>query len=193
MWTPSNNWQFGQHGADDHRGLGYRWSGDRTASLTASGFVPGLQLSTRQRFVQDEITLVADRLKFTVGGNWSTTVSPASTAARRPPAGRPRNARLGRGVARAVRNLNRADTGANFDAMCRLAEPGQPPPSAAYPGNRQSQYRQRNLIAYEAGWRMQVTPKISVDGATFQRLHRSHLGQPDPAATFFEATPAASP
>lgn len=191
-----HNWQFGQRQMITW-GLGYRWSGDRTASLTASGFVPqdyNFQLASA--FVQDEITLVADRLKFTVGGKLEHN---SFTGLELQPGVRllwtpSERQTYWASVARAVRNPNRADTGANFDAY--YVPPGPSPANpSAFPlliratGN--PNIDSETLIAYEAGWRMQVTPKISVDVATFFNDYTDLiLGSPDPAATFFEATPA---
>ncbi|MGC3958853.1 MAG: TonB-dependent receptor [Verrucomicrobiota bacterium] len=82
----------------------------------------------------------------------------------------------------------------NFDAY--YVPPGPSPENpSAFPvlirASGNPDIDSEDLIAYEAGWRMQMTPKFSVDVATFFNDYDDLiLGSPNPGATFFEATPA---
>ncbi|MDI1248921.1 MAG: TonB-dependent receptor, partial [Lacunisphaera sp.] len=191
-----HDWQPGGR----HRlswGAGYRWSADQTEAGIPGGFVPAnYDFRLFNAFAQDEITLVDDRLKLTLGSKLehnSFTGFELQPSVRLLWTPTPR-ASYWTSVSRATRTPNRADTGAKIDVF--YLPPG---PNASNPtplplltraiGN--PALSSEAIVAYEAGWRMQVNPAFTVDLAGFVSQHRDFiLGIPNNAGTFLELTPA---
>ncbi|MDB6040004.1 MAG: Iron complex outerrane recepter protein [Verrucomicrobiales bacterium] len=160
-------------------GLGYRYSDARP---TQSNF-PALQLvdhdialSLFSAFIQDEIKIVPDKLKFTLGTKFEHNdftgfeVQPSARLAYLPAD----NQTLWAAVSRAVRTPSETEGKPFF----RFASgfPVQGPDGGFYVPTRVSNDNVQSevLWAYELGYRVQPTKKVSIDVATFYNDY-SHL------------------
>lgn len=130
-------------------------------------------------FVQDEITLVADRVKLTVGSKFEHNdysgfeYQPTVRLAWKANA---ENTIWG-AASRAVRTPSIIDVDLVFNA---LVIPGPTPTVTGVFGD--SDFRSERLIAYEAGWRMRPADFVSTDLAVFtnryDRLRSIEAGTP---------------
>ncbi|MEY2407473.1 MAG: iron complex outerrane recepter protein [Verrucomicrobiota bacterium] len=169
-------------------GLGYRYTPDNISPASIITFTP--QRSHHQLlnlFAQDEIQLIPDRLSLTLGSKlehndytgwelqpsgrllWKVTQQQTAWAA----------------VSRATRTPNRfeADSRANLAAF---QPPLSPPVEVSYLAA--SKLRSEELTAYELGYRIEPTPRLSFDVATFYHSYQ-HLESVSGASTNFESTP----
>jgi iron complex outermembrane receptor protein len=183
-----NNWKV----TDRHAvtgGLGIRSSNDHTVAGVSGGFVPAdYDFRIFSGFVQDEITLLPDRLKGTLGVKlehnsftgfsvqpsvrllWTPNVHQSAWAS----------------ISRAVRNPTRADEAADFNVQYVAPGAGNPLPIVVRAlGN--PDIASESLVAYEAGWRLQPHPRFSADLAVYYNDYNNLiLGIPNMAGTFAE-------
>jgi iron complex outermembrane receptor protein len=168
-------------------GLGHRYMGD----FLEGGFTVSFQPKRRgnhlfSAFVQDEILLVNDRLRLTLGSKFERndyTGFEGQPSARLLWTPHHRHT-LWAAVSRAVRMPSRDN-----DLRINLA---------AFPGaggalNLLSlfgnwQFKSEDLRAYELGYRVQPRKRLSLDVATFYNVYR-HLRTFEPGLPFFESDP----
>lgn len=161
-------------------GLGYRFTHDKLENAPGLAFVPPtLEHHLLSGFVQDEITLLPERLKFTIGTklehndytgfefepsarlSWTPTQRQALWAA----------------VSRAVRAPSR------IDRDIRLPTPGAAPvvENILVGG---ADFSSETVLAYELGYRAQVGEKFTISLATFYNVYddvrSTSLSPPDP-------------
>ena len=140
-------------------GLGYRLMDDDVVNTPTLAFLPAKV--TRQifsGFVQDEITLVKDRLHFTLGTKLEHN---EYTGIEFQPSGRlawtlAEHQTLWAAVSRAVRTPSRVDV--------EFFAPGAPPFTFLQGG---ANFVSEELLAYELGYRIQPHPRLSLSIATF--------------------------
>ena len=150
-------------------GGGYRFSADEmTESPDFQMRDPSVKLHLGSAFVQDEIQLVPDRLHITVGTKVEHNdftgfeVQPSGRLAWTPH----ERHTLWAAVSRAVRTPSRAERDISI-----FVDPGNLLPLVPVPvlthveGSRS--FGSEDLLAYELGYRVQVTPRFSLDSAVF--------------------------
>jgi len=146
-------------------GAGYRLSVDDIHGSFPVSFNPNQRSSQLVSFfAQDSIALVPDRLQLSLGSKFERndyTGFEFQPGARLWWAADEHNS-LWASVARAVRTPSRAD------ADIRLSDrvlPGTPP--TVYSVFGRGDFESEELLAYEAGYRMQPAPRVSLDLAVF--------------------------
>ncbi len=164
---------FGASGRHDMVwGLGYRVSADDVASTPVLAWVPGertLELFTA--FAQDEISLVPDRLRLTLGARLEiheiagTEVQPTVRLAWTPG---DRQMVWG-AVSRAVRAPTRIDEDVRFTSGPVVILRGNP------------DFGFEEVVAYELGYRIQPNAGTSLDLATFYNVYDDLRSQERPA------------
>jgi iron complex outermembrane recepter protein len=147
-------------------GIGYRVTEDRVGNSAVVAFLPDHRTqSLLNVFAQDEITLLPDRVRLTVGSKFEHNdysgfeVQPSLRLAYTPS---PRQTLWG-AVSRAVRTPTRIDTDIRFyfgDSFLLLA--GNP------------RFQSEAVVAYELGWRLEPSPELTLDVATYYN-HYDHL------------------
>jgi iron complex outermembrane recepter protein len=152
-------------------GLGSRYSGDDTEDGVKMGFRPkGREDYLFSAFIQDEITLIEERLRLTIGSKFEHNeytgweVQPSIRMIWTPD----ERQSIWAAVSRAVRTPNRIED--NISANTNLLPPntlfpGQPLGTVRLVGN--DSVESETLLAYELGYRIQATPRLSLDIATF--------------------------
>ena len=158
-------------------GLGYRFVGSYNLRTNTFFHWTPLQRETHlvSAFLQDELTIIEDRLSLTVGSKFEHNdytgfeVQPSGRLLWTPDS---RNT-LWAAVSRAVRTPSRADN--DITVLESVFPPGDPAfPSPPFPpipnvttldGN--SDFKSEELIAYELGYRVQPHKRIAVDLALF--------------------------
>jgi len=169
-------------------GFGYRFSGDKIDGSSAVAFDPvSKNLNLLSSFGQDEVTLVPDRVKLTLGtkvehndfSGWE--LEPGGRLAWTP---NERNT-LWTSVSRAVRTPSRSEEGIRLN---QVTTSPFGPVVLQITGN--PDFQSEKLMAYEAGYRVHPCDKASLDLATFYNVYddlRSlELGAP--AFPFIPAT-----
>lgn len=140
-------------------GLGYRLIDYETNASSVFTFNPAdLQQETFSGFVQDDISLISDRLTLTLGTkvehndytDWE--LQPNARLSWRPNA----TQTVWAAISRAVRTPSRIDRDFSIPAN---------PPFVLQPGG--SDFDSEKLIAYELGYRVQPTSRLSLAVATF--------------------------
>ena len=170
-------------------GLSYRYTSDGFGSRFGI-FLDStpLGLSTYSAFVQDQISLVANRLFLTVGSKFEHN---AFTGVEYQPSARVLWALNYRqtvwgAVARAVRTPARIDRSVKLD-LSGFTGPGGLAAIVEISGN--PKFHSEDVLAYELGYRLSVSERISFDLASFynryQNLRTSETGAP-----FSETQPA---
>jgi iron complex outermembrane receptor protein len=170
-------------------GAGFRFSADRLAPKN------GFTVRPDQRdaylvsaFVQDDVTLVKDRLHLIVGSKFeqnSYTGFEFQPSARMLWTPDERNTFWG-SVSRAVRTPSRVDEDGRI-AISKTIDPQSGfPVELDVVGN--NQLYSESVIAYELGYRAQVTKALSVDVAAFYNRYDNILS-PQTAAPAFVAAP----
>ncbi|MBK9991985.1 MAG: TonB-dependent receptor [Verrucomicrobia bacterium] len=186
------NWHAGEHHAVTC-GVGYRLSADHTVDGPSGGYRPtDYSFRLFNGFVQDEITLIPDRLRGTLGVKLehnSFTGFEYQPSARLLWTPSPRQT-FWASVGRAVRTPNRTDDGADFNYQYVAPGPGRPLPLVVR-ALGSPEIESVNLIAWEAGWRIQPQPQFFADLSVFYNEYEDFiLGIPDAAGTFVETSPA---
>jgi iron complex outermembrane receptor protein len=166
-------------------GLGYRWMRDDIRNEFTTQWDPDDRSSSLYSgFVQNELTLLDDRLRLTLGTKiehnrytgWE--FQPSGRALFKPA---DRHA-IWAAVSRAVRTPSRAENDITLNTV--VLPPGVPPPGFPAPPNPlvptviqmlgNSGYDSEDLLAYELGYRTQLHDTLSLDIATFYNDYR-HL------------------
>jgi iron complex outermembrane receptor protein len=189
-WLANGSWRvvdvdFQQHFAWKKRhdivwGAEYRWMNDDIGNGT-SPFVPARQTDHLfSVFLQDDLTLVPDKLVLTLGSKFLRNtftgfeVQPGVRLLWTP------NSRQSwwASVARAVRTPDRRDEDLSLNFL--VPEPTPFPVQVQLLGNPHS--LSETMIAYEAGYRTQLSRRVSLDVAAFvnryNRLQEGVEGQP---------------
>jgi iron complex outermembrane receptor protein len=175
-------------------GLGYRSSHDANdSSFTVSLQPSQLTLNLFSAFAQDEISLLDKRLRITVGSKFEHN---GFTGFEIEPNTRllwtiTRNQSVWAAVSRAVRTPALTEEGLRLNSA--TIPPGTPQNPTPFPtllsvfGS--NQFKSEDLLAYEAGYRMQVTSNFSTDIAVFYN-HYTHLRSAEPGTPFVETSPS---
>jgi iron complex outermembrane receptor protein len=140
-------------------GAGYRFMHDKVDNTTAIAFIPSRrELNLFSGFLQDEITLLRDQLFLTIGSKFEHNdysgfeFQPNIRLAWLPVT----HQTIWTAVSRAVRSPSRADT--------ELFLPGLPPFILRGGG---SGFESETVIAYELGYRAELTRRLAVSVSTF--------------------------
>jgi iron complex outermembrane receptor protein len=191
------DFQDGFHVGDSHQlvwGLGYRSIHDgNDPSFTVSLMPNHVSLNLFSAFVQDEITLVDNRLKLTLGSKFEHNTF---TGFEIEPNARllwtlTPNQSIWTAVSRAVRTPALTEEGLRLNSqVIPPGTPGNPAPLPAVVAVFGSpQFNSEDLLAYELGYRMQATSNVSFDIATFYNNY-SNLRSAEPGVPFVEGSPA---
>jgi iron complex outermembrane receptor protein len=164
-------------------GAGYRLMQDRVKNTPAISFLPpDRDLQLFSGFLQDEITLAPERLKFTIGtklehndfSGWE--VQPSARLAWMPAT----NQVLWAAISRAVRSPSRIDTDFVFPS------PPTPPGTTNFSGSRG--FDSEDLLAYELGYRVQPFSRLSLSVAPYYNFYKDlrSIDQTSPTDFVFE-------
>jgi len=146
-------------------GGGHRWMQDASSGVVS----PLKQLSRMDRlasvFMQDDLSIVPDKLVLTLGSKFlhntytGLEIQPGARLLWTPN----RRQSWWASVARAVRTPSRINSDASFNTL--LPEQGPLPVEVQFSGN--PRFQSETMIAYEAGYRAQLSRKVSLDIAGF--------------------------
>ncbi len=171
-------------------GLGARYSGD---DVEGSFFVAFNPPRFRDRlftvFAQDEIALVPERLHLTIGSRFEHNDfsgfegEPNIRLLWSPD---PQQSLWG-AVSRAVQTPARNDRGLVLNPVVFVAPDGLPAVAFALRGAPSA--RTQTLLAYEIGYRRQISPRLSVDVASFYNVY-DNLRTYKPGAPYVDSDPA---
>jgi iron complex outermembrane recepter protein len=191
------DFQDGFHVGDSHQlvwGLGYRAIDDgNDPSFTVSLMPNHVSLNLFSAFVQDQITLVDNRLKLTLGSKFEHNTF---TGFEIEPNARllwtlTPNQSIWTAVSRAVRTPALTEEGLRLNSQ--VIPPGIPGNPAPFPAVvavfGSPQFNSEDLLAYELGYRVQATSNVSFDIATFYNNY-SNLRSAEPGIPFVEGSPA---
>jgi iron complex outermembrane receptor protein len=175
-------------------GLGYRSSHDANNSSFTVALQPSeLTLNLFSAFAQDEVSLLDKRLRITVGSKFEHN---GFTGFEVEPNTRllwtiTHNQSVWTAVSRAVRTPALTEEGLRLNSETIPPDiPQNPTPFPTLVSVYGShQFKSEDLLAYEAGYRMQVTSTFSTDIAVFYN-HYTHLRSAEPGTPFVEASPA---
>jgi len=191
------DFQHGFHIGDSQQfvwGLGYRSIRDKNdPSFTVSLQPNQVTLNQFSTFLQDEISLVDNRLQITLGSKFERN---KFTGFEIEPNARllwnlTPNQSIWTAVSRAVRTPALTEEGLRLNsAVIPPGTPGNPTPLPAVIAVFGSkQFNSEDLLAYELGYRVQATSNLSLDIATFYNNY-SNLRTAEPGAPFVEGSPA---
>ncbi len=157
-------------------GAGYRYYPDNLLPSPVSTFSPQSRHDQLfSWFVQDDVTVVPDRLHFIAGSKFEHNdytgfeVQPSARLLWTPT----ENQTLWGAVSRAVRTPSRYDTGINFNLI--TIPPGTPQNPSPFPalvtvlGNPNQEAE--HLTAYELGYRVEPVPQLAFDVAGFYNVY----------------------
>jgi iron complex outermembrane receptor protein len=191
------DFQHGFHVGDSQQfvwGLGYRSIRDKNdASFTVSLQPNQVTLNQFSTFLQDEISLVDNRLQITLGSKFEHN---KFTGFEIEPNARllwnlTPNQSIWTAVSRAVRTPALTEEGLRLNSQ--VIPPGTPanptPLPAVLAVFGSHQFNSEDLLAYELGYRVQATKNLSLDIATFYNNY-SNLRTAEPGAPFVEGSPA---
>ena len=173
-------------------GLGFRRTSDHFDNLAPLGlsFLPDERDDNLfSAFVQDEIALVRDRLVLTVGSKFEHNdytgfeVQPSARLLWTP---HPRHT-LWAAASRAVRTPSRDTDDLRFGSAAFPLAPSGTPAVLTVFGDRGTESEE--LAAYELGYRVKVTDRLSLDVAAFYNDYRN-LITAEAGAPFMEMSPA---
>ena len=174
-------------------GLGYRSSRDANNSSSVVSLQPNqLTLNQFSAFAQDEISLFDKRLRVTLGSKFEHN---GFTGFEVEPNARllwtiTPNQSVWSAVSRAARTPALTEEGLRLNSA--VIPPGIPQNPTPFPaqisvfGSRQ--FKSEDLLAYETGYRVQLTSNFSTDIAVFYN-HYTHLRTAEPGAPFLEVNP----
>lgn len=169
-------------------GLGYRHMRDDITGAELGRMTPPRRRDDLfSAFVQDDVAVVKDRLRVTVGSKLEHNdytgfeVQPSARLLWTP---RPRQA-VWAAVSRAVRTPSRFEH--DIDAAFQVV-PGLAPVPALVTLRGSRAYQSEQLVAFEAGYRLQAGPSASLDLAAFHNRYDG-LRSLEPAPPFFTAEP----
>jgi len=166
-------------------GLGYRWTADKVENSFNSALNPAERTDHLvSAFIQDEITLTPDRLLLTLGSKFEHNdytgfeIQPSARLLWKPS---PRRT-VWTAVSRAVRTPARVDE--DISATLPAVMPGVFPRILGNPD-----YKSQELLAFELGYRVEPTDRLSLDAAAFYNTY-DHLRATEPGLPFPETSPA---
>jgi len=174
-------------------GGGYRAIADSNQSSFTVGIQPNkLTLNQFSSFAQDEISFADKRVRLTLGSKLEHT---AFTGFEFEPNARvlwsvTKNQAIWTAVSRAVRTPAITEEGLRLNTA--VIPPGNPADPTPFPevlavaGSHQ--FQSEDLLAYEAGYRVQLTSTLSADIATFYNQY-THLRTAEPGQPFVEGSP----
>jgi len=175
-------------------GLGYRSIHDKNnPSFTVSLRPNQVTLNQFSTFLQDEISLVDNRLQITLGSKFERN---EFTGFEIEPNARllwnlTPNQSIWTAVSRAVRTPALTEEGLRLNSQ--VIPPGTPANPSPLPAViavfGSHQFNSEDLLAYELGYRVQATSDLSLDIATFYNNY-SNLRTAEPGAPFVEGSPA---
>jgi iron complex outermembrane recepter protein len=150
-------------------GFGYRFTQDRVGNTFNVSWDPDHRATHLvSAFVQDNITLVPNRVRLTLGSKFEHNdftgfeIQPNARLAWTPSA----RQTVWAAVSRAVRTPTRLDDDIRLNAQ---VIPGTPPTILAFFGSRD--FVSEELLAYELGYRLQPHPRLSLDVAAFYNVY----------------------
>ena len=174
-------------------GLGYRSNRDGNESSSVVSLQPNkLTLNQFSAFAQDEISLIDKRLRVTLGSKFEHN---GFTGFEIQPNARllwtiTRNQSVWTAVSRATRTPALTEEGLRLNSA--VIPPGTPQNPTPFPTEisvfGSHQFKSEDLLAYEAGYRVQVTSNFSTDIAVFYN-HYTHLRTAEPGMPFLETSP----
>ena len=174
-------------------GLGYRAIHDSNEPSFSVSLQPDqLTLNQASAFLQDEISLIDKRLRVTLGSKFEYN---EFTGFEIEPNARilwnlNRKQSIWAAVSRAVRTPALTEEGLRLNSA--VVPPGTPvnptPLPAVISVFGSHDFRSEDLLAYEVGYRVQVTNNFSADIATFYN-HYTHLRTAEPGLPFIEGSP----
>src|SRR5882724_2947650 len=175
-------------------GLGYRSIRDRNDSSFSVSLQPNQRtLNHFSAFLQDEISLVDNRLRLTFGSKFEHndfTGFEVQPNARLLWTLTP-NQSVWTAVSRAVRTPALTEEGLRLNQA--VVPPGTPTNPTPFPAVitvfGSHQFQSEDLLAYELGYRVQATSSFSADIATFYNSY-SNLRTAEPGTPFLEGSPA---
>src|SRR6266851_337864 len=191
------DFQHGFHVGDSQQfvwGVGYRSIHDKNNPSFKVSLQPNqVALNQFSTFLQDEISLVDNRLQITLGSKFERN---EFTGFEIEPNARllwnlAPNQSIWTAVSRAVRTPALTEEGLRLNSQ--VIPPGTPanptplPAVVAVFGSHQ--FNSEDLLAYELGYRVQATSNVSLDIATFYNNY-SNLRTAEPGAPFLEGSPA---
>src|SRR5690348_6621694 len=191
------DFQHGFHVGDSQQflwGLGYRSIRDRNDPSFSVSLEPNqVTLNHYSAFLQDEISLVDNRLRLTFGSKFEHndfTGFEVQPNARLLWTLTP-NQSVWTAVSRAVRTPALTEEGLRLNqAVIPPATPANPTPfPAVITVFGSHQFQSEDLLAYEVGYRVQATSSFSADIATFYNSY-SNLRTAEPGTPFLEGSPA---
>jgi len=169
--TVDIDFQHQYHGVSGHEivwGLGYRRIQDHFSNTFVASFLPDSRaLNLYSAFLQDEIELVPDTLRLTLGTKLEHNdftgleVQPSIRLAWLP---NERSTFWG-AISRAVRTPSRLENGSRIVAVIAPAPPAFTPKVVYSLGTKE--FQSEELLAYEAGYRVQPKENLSLDLAVF--------------------------
>ena len=169
-------------------GAGFRFLQDRTSSALSSFLLtPGSRSDTLLNlFVQDEITLLPGLLRFIVGSKLERNdftgweLQPSARLLLTPGKGYS----LWGAVTRSVRTPSRSDHDLRYNLAVMPPDPQMPLPTVVVAmGN--PQLKAESLVAYELGFRADLSESVSLDSSVFYNSYR-HVIDPLPGTPFVE-------
>src|SRR6266403_2259931 len=191
------DFQHGFHVGDSQQfvwGLGYRSIRDKNdASFTVSLQPNQVTLNQFSTFLQDEISLVDNRLQITLGSKFERN---EFTGFEIEPNARllwnlTPNQSIWTAVSRAVRTPALTEEGLRLNSA--VIPPGTPANPTPFPAVvavfGSHQFNSEDLLAYELGYRVQAAKNLSLDISTFYNNY-SNLRTAEPGAPFVEGSPA---
>ena len=169
-------------------GLGYRFADIDTASTFTLAWTPTHQVRWSNVFVQDELTVVPERLRLTFGAKLEhdnltgSSVQPNVRALWTPDA----HQSLWAAASRATRTPSLFELRGRLNAAAFETGPGNPPVLVAVAGNPDADAEK--LTAYEVGYRIVPDSRVSIDVAAFVNRYEDLLAFVADAPQF-ELTP----
>ncbi len=192
--TVDLDWQHNFPLGERHQilwGLGYRL----TTDACGNSFTISLKPSSRRQqlfsgFVQDEITLVQDRLRLTLGTKLEHN---DYTGVEVQPSGRllwtpHRQHAVWAAISRAIRTPSRVEND-SFINLAAFPGPDGVLTRLAFVGNRR--LVSEELLAYELGYRLQPSERFFLDIATFYNVY-DYLSSHEPQLPSFQPGPPPS-
>ena len=171
----------------------YRYSADETVGTPTAQLLPNARsLQLWSTFVQDDITILAGRLRLTPGAKFEHNdytgweVQPSLRAF----VGVSRRQSLWGAVSRAVRLPTRAESDGRFEAAVLPPSPAAPLPQLLILSQNGGSIDSETLVASEAGYRVRPVSTLSIDAAVFtNRYDALLLGQPGTPGVAFAPVP----
>jgi iron complex outermembrane receptor protein len=170
-------------------GVGYRYSRSTTAGSAFISLEPAnLNTQLFSSFIQDEIALIPNKLSLTVGTklehNYYTGFGVMPSA--RMAWNLDEHQLVWAAISRAIRTPGSVDISERID-QAGFVEPNGTPVIVRAIGN--PNFQDETLIAYEAGYRSQLSTRLSLDIAAYYNSY-NRLQTEEPGAPFLETSPS---